>query len=55
MNLKAYLTLSFLLRPHLTFAFLIRIMLLADLLTLSVGCQAGARAEGLLGSMPVLA
>jgi hypothetical protein len=29
--------------------------LLAGLLTLSVGCQPGARAEGLLGGMPVLA
>ena len=54
-NIEAYLTLGFLLLLHLTFTFLISIELLADLLTLSVGCQPGARAEGLLGSMPVLA
>lgn len=51
----AYLTLGFLLLPHLTFALLISLVLLADLLTLSVRCQPGARAEGLLGGMPVLA
>jgi hypothetical protein len=54
-GLIAYLTLGFLLLLHLAFALLIRFMLLADLLTLSVGCQAGARTEGLLGGMPVLA
>jgi hypothetical protein len=52
---QTYLTFGFLLLLQLALAFLIRVELLAGLLTLSVGGQPGARAEGLLGSMPVLA